>query len=177
MRKLTDLVWFCICGTALGGLNRLFFYASSTVEPNLFANGLQSRWWAIVLLYWLTNTTVLLSFAAFARWPVDFRQSERVSFLQVASDLAVAVLYFHLAVLANDQILHERLRSVGLGSLPQFFLVIMLVWVMVGIFRYRRLSHADDTDNERISQSKRHSGRRTSIHWSPSWGRYRNSPK
>jgi len=173
LRNVSMFFWPCLYVL----LHRAFWNAGKSVEPTLFAEGHPHQWWAIVFLYWLLDTVVVLASVAIYRWPIDFRQSNRSSFLQVASDLAIAVLFLHLALLTNDQILHERLEAVGLGSLPPFFLAVMFVWLLIGILRYKRLNQVDDTADERISRMKWSAGRRTSILRNPSRGRNRDGPK
>jgi hypothetical protein len=139
MRKLAYMGWFFVMGAALGAIRGIFESLGDRVEPQLFATGHEVRWWGIVLTYWLIDTAAVLCFAWFVRWPIDTRPPSRISFLQPASDLAVLIFLLHLVWLATDKSLSEKLASIGLDGLSQFFLIIVIAWIAIGNVKYRRL--------------------------------------
>lgn len=152
----------------------VFSKVSERIEPTLLAQGRPNLWWTIVLLYWLIDVAIVVGLVALYRWPIFPRRVDRMSILVLTSEISVVVLFFHLALLAKDHILHSSLQSVGLGGLPQFFLVIMSVLMLFVFLKYEKQDHADVGTKEKDFRGKWQAGRRTSILRNPSWGRYRN---
>jgi len=141
---------------------------SESIEPTLFAQGRSSLWWMIVLLYWLIDAAIVIGLVAIYQWPIYPRRVDRMSILVLTSEIATVVLFFHLALLAKDLILHASLDSISLGWLPQFFLIIMSISMLVIFLKYERQNRADAAKDEEISPTTWSSGRRTSALWSPS---------
>ena len=152
----------------------VFSKMSERVEPTLLAHGRSNLWWAIVLLYWLIDAAIVIGLVAFYRWPIFPRRVDRMSIFVLASEISVVVLFFHLALLAKDHILHASLESVGLGGLTQFFLIIMSVLMLFVFLKYEKQNRADVGTNEKDLRGKWQAGRRTSVLRNPSSGRYRN---
>jgi hypothetical protein len=151
----------------------VFSKVSERIEPTLLAQGHPSLWWTIVLLYWLIDAATVIGLVSLYRWPIFPRRVDRVSILVLTSEISVIVLFFHLALLARDHILRASLESIGLGGLPQFFLIIMSVLMLFVFLKYEKQNHADVGTSEKDFRGKR-PGRRTSILRNPSWSRYRN---
>lgn len=150
----------------------VFMKVSEATEPGLVTRGHLNLWWAIVLIYWLVDATITVCSIAVFRWPIYPRSPDRVSFLVLSSEIAIAMLFLHLAWLTKDYIVDERLKSIGLGGLTQFFLVIMSIWVLVVILKYERLNRDD-----KVSRIKWPAGRRTTIVSNLSNARYRDRAK
>jgi hypothetical protein len=155
----------------------VFRNISKAIEPGLFAQGQAFLWWTIVFFYWVIDVTLVICSIAFFRWPINLRRSDKVSFLALSSEIAIVVLFLHLAWLTTDPTLRERIVPIGLGGLTVFFLAMMSVWMLVVILRYEPPNHADDATDERESRIKWPAGRRTTMLTSPSHVRYRGRPK
>jgi hypothetical protein len=69
MPKLKKWIGIFVCVAAWAWLYGFFLRLEKTVEPQMFANGHQGRWWAIVLLYWIADTVILLCLAWIVRRP------------------------------------------------------------------------------------------------------------
>jgi hypothetical protein len=63
MPKLKKWIGIFVCVAAWAWLYGFFLRLEKTVEPQMFANGHQGRWWAIVQLYWIADTVILLCLA------------------------------------------------------------------------------------------------------------------
>lgn len=177
MWKIMHTGWFLLIGVALGLLHGIFEYVGDRLEPQLFANGHEARWWGIVLSYWLIDTAVVLYAAHLMRWPIDTRLPGRIPFLQLASDLAVVTFLLHLGWLTRDRNLHEKLASIGLSGLSQFLFIVALAWIIIVNFRYQKIREAADVVRQKMARSGSRGGPRALTSWAPSFGRYNNRPK
>jgi hypothetical protein len=138
-------VSLCIAGWAF--VNWLYTRILEThVEPRMFANGQESYWWTIVLMYWIIDTAIVICFArAFAR-PFGLRMPAQLPFFQFASDAAILMLLVHVAYTCVDAYLFPKLMSVGLETAPSVFIVLAFVWTAVGLSKYRQLVKIVDRD-------------------------------
>src|SRR5882672_2789998 len=73
MTKLKKWTGIFLCGASWTWMYGFFLRLEANVEPQMFARGQGSRWWGIVLLYWIVDTAVLLSLARFVARPFGFR--------------------------------------------------------------------------------------------------------
>ena len=152
----------------------VFSKVGKSIEPTLLAQGRSNLWWTIVLLYWIIDAAIVIGLVFFYRWPIFPCRVDRISILVLASEISVVVLFFHLALLAKDHILRASLESIGLGGVPQFFLIIMSVLMLFVFLKYEKQNHADVGTSEKDIRGKWQAGRRTSILRNPTRGRYRD---
>jgi hypothetical protein len=140
MTKLKKWIGIFLCIGSWAWLYGFFLRLERTVEPQMFANGHQGRWWAIVLLYWIADTAVLLCLAWLVRKPFGFRLPDGFPFFQYAADVFVVMLLGHLAWLCTDHQLYPSLYSAGLTSLPQVFIYLMFAYGVVMVIKYRQIA-------------------------------------
>ena len=79
-----------LCAAAWTFLYGLFLHLESSVEPSMFKNGQEAHWWIVVLLYWVSDTAIVLFFARLVARPFGFRMPERFPFFQFGGDVAVS---------------------------------------------------------------------------------------
>jgi hypothetical protein len=139
MTKLKRWLLIFVCLGTWAWLYGLFLRLEKTVEPKLFATGHQGQWWALVLLYWIADTAVLLCFARIAARPFGFRMPSGFPFFQFAADASVLLLLVHVAWLCTDHHLYPGLYSAGLASLPSVFIYLALAWGVVALMKYKQL--------------------------------------
>ncbi len=140
MGKLKKWLYIFLGGAAWVFLYRLFLHLESNVEPSMMANGLASHWWYTVLLYWISDTIVVVSLAYIVARPFGLRMPAQFPFFQFGGDLAVLVLIVHIAWLCTDHYLYAELTSVGLAALSQLFIFIGAIWAVVAFLRFRQLT-------------------------------------
>jgi len=140
MTNLKKWVGIFLCVAAWAWLYGFFLRLEKTVEPQMFANGHQGRWWVIVLLYWIADTVILLCLAWIVRRPFGFRMPHGFPFFQFAADGAVLVLLIHVSWLCTDHQLYSSLYSAGLESLPGVFICLSFAWGIVALMKYRQLT-------------------------------------
>jgi hypothetical protein len=140
MAKMKKWLYLFLCVAGWASLYGFFLHLESDVEPVMFANGQQGRWWMIVLLYWIADTVVLLCVARIVARPFGFRMPPGFPFFQFAADGAVLVLLVHIAWLCSDRYLFASLKSVGLASSPRLFIFLGLAWAVVALMKYRQLA-------------------------------------
>ena len=81
----------------------VFRNVGKVIEPGLLAQGRGDLWWAIVLLYWVIDTTIAVFSVIVFRWPIDFRRSNWVSVFLLSSELALLILFLHLAGPSHEE--------------------------------------------------------------------------
>ncbi len=140
MTKVKRWLYIILCGGGWACLYGLFLHLESNAEPALFANGQQDRWWLIVLLYWISDTALVLGFAWIVGRPFGFRMPPGFPFFQFGGDLAVLVLLVHMAWLCSDRYLFASLKSVGLEVSPRLFIFLGLLWAFVALMKYKQLA-------------------------------------
>ena len=140
MTKLKKWVNVFLCGGGWACLYGLFLHLELKVEPDMFAKGQQGHWWAIVLLYWLADTAVVLCFAWIVARPFGLRIPPGFPFFQFGCDLAVLVLLVHIAWLCSDRYLFASLQPIGLAASSRLFIFLGLAWAIVALMKYRQLA-------------------------------------
>lgn len=121
-------------------LNRQYAHLESNVEPAMFASGHQSRWWMILVLYWLADTAIFLCLGKIVARPFGLRMPSGFPYFQVGTDLAVFVFLMHLCFASTDRYVFAALVPVGLMILPQAFFLVLLAWFATALGRYRQLA-------------------------------------
>jgi hypothetical protein len=72
--------------------------------------------------------------------PFGLRMPPGFPFFQFGGDLAVLVLFGHIAWVCSDQYLFASLKSVGLAGSPRLFIFLGLAWAVVALMKYRQLA-------------------------------------
>lgn len=138
-------VFLCTAGWAL--VNWLYSrQLERYVEPRMFANGQESYWWTIVLLYWIIDTAIVVCFARVFARPFGLRMPAQFPFFHFASDAAVLMLLVHVSYACVDAYLYPKLMSVGLKPAPYVFMILAFVWIAVARSKYRGLVKMVDKD-------------------------------
>lgn len=140
MSKMKKWLYLLLCAAGWATLYGIFLHLESDVEPAMFANGQQGHWWIIVLVYWVADTALLLSFARIVARPFGLRMPAGFPFFQFGCDLAVLVFLVHIAWLCSDQYLFANLKSAGLATSPRLFILLGFAWAIVALMKYRQLA-------------------------------------